>query len=106
MEKNCEKKAKTALTEGKYYMVVDEWCYPTETGRDFLMDFDSLEEALKWSESKCESETWNFADVTGCDPCAPERFKGAYEGYVISPKNGLDDWWYAVKVVPVVHGAV
>ena len=94
---------------GLYFMVVSEWNYPTEGGRDFECDFDTLEEAKNFAKELCLSERRNFAEATECDPLTPASVdlgSGEMDGvrYVITPKNGLDEWWYSARVIPVVHG--
>jgi len=46
-----------------YYIVVNEWNYPTESGRDIIGDFDTIEEAEKVAYSQCSQEMENFAVV-------------------------------------------
>ena len=92
-----------------YFMVVSEWNYPTESGRDFECDFDTLEEAKNRAKELCLSERSNFAEATGCDPLTPASVdlgSDEMDGFrhVITPKNGLDEWWYSARGIPVVHG--
>lgn len=92
----------------RYYIAIEEWLYPTESGREFIDDFDTFEDAVKCAKELCESETYNFSHATGCDPLPPAVVELKPDGksirYVITPKNGLDDWWYSVKVVEMRHG--
>lgn len=44
----------------KYYIVVNEWLYPTESGRDIIGDFDTLEEAEQVAAQQVEEERDNF----------------------------------------------
>lgn len=46
-----------------YYIVINEWNYPTESGREFIGDFDTLEEAREASKKEYENEYDNFLDV-------------------------------------------
>ena len=84
----------------KYYIVVAEWNYPTETGRETIGDFDSKDEALTRGFELCDSEYDNFYDNCG-DPLPPEECKDedGNSGVIITPKNGLDDWFYVVRIV-------
>ena len=93
----------------RYFVVVSEWNYTTESGHDLECDFDTFEEAKNFAKGLCLSERRNFAEVTGCDPLQPalvELGNGGSCGvrYVITPKNGLDEWWYSARVIPIVHG--
>jgi hypothetical protein len=48
----------------KYYIVMNEWNYPTESGRDFVGDYDTREEAVAAAEAEYEKEKDNFFEVT------------------------------------------
>lgn len=90
-----------------YYILVEEWLYPTESGREVHDDYDSYEAALAKAKEFCEDEMYNFLHATGCDPTHPEAFinrDGSKQGVCITCLNGLDRWWYAVKIIPVEHG--
>lgn len=90
-----------------YYIVSEEWLYPTESGRDLVDDFDTYEDALLAAKKKCEEEMYNFLHATGCDPTHPEAFTdrdGSKQGVCITCLNGIDDWWYAAKIIYVRHG--
>lgn len=90
-----------------YYIVSEEWLYPTESGREIAGDFDTYEEALRQAREMCKDEMFNFADATGCDPSNPEAFisrDGTQQGVMIADSKGLEEWWYAVKIIPVRHG--
>ena len=47
----------------KYYVVINEWNYPTESGRSFIGDYDSKEEAFYVSEEEYNEEYNNFLEV-------------------------------------------
>ena len=47
----------------KYFIVTQEWLYPTESGRDLVGDFDTLEEALEVAKELYEEERDNFLKV-------------------------------------------
>ena len=49
----------------KYYIVVNEWNYPTESGRDFVGDYDTREEAEAEVTIQGDKELENFQEVTG-----------------------------------------
>ena len=90
----------------KYYVLVEEWLYPTESGRDFVEDCDTIEEAVEIATEKCVEEVYNFAHNCKCDPTTPSTVEegGKAVGVIITDKNGMEDWWYAVKIVEVEHG--
>ena len=48
----------------KYYIVMNEWNYPTESGRDFVGDIDTRAEAARIAEAECDKEFDNFQTVT------------------------------------------
>lgn len=47
----------------KYYIVINEWNYPTESGRDLIATYDLYEEALNCIEDEYNKEKQNFIDV-------------------------------------------
>lgn len=91
--------------DGKYYIVVTEWRYPTESGRAVITDFDTKDEALVRCFELCDDELDNYGLVCG-DYLAPEHFKGGdgTEGVIVTSKNGLDDWYFKAKIVEVKVG--
>ena len=46
-----------------YYIVMNEWNYPTESGREFVGDFDSSMDAEFAAMSECNREEDNFLEV-------------------------------------------
>ena len=48
----------------KYYIVMNEWNYPTESGRDFVGDFDTRHEAVLAAGEEYDKEFDNFQTVT------------------------------------------
>ena len=93
------------MDNNKYYIVMAEWLYPTESGREFFGDFDSKDKALVRCFEICDDEADNYAQVCG-DYFAPEQYedKDGNEGVVITSKNGLDDWYFKAKVIEVKFG--
>ncbi len=89
----------------KYYIVVTEWLYPNESGREVITDFDTKDEALVKCFELCDDELDNYSQVCG-DYLAPEQYKDVEgnEGVAITPKNGLDEWFFHAKVVEVMFG--
>lgn len=47
----------------KYYIVVNEWNYPTESGREIIGDYDTLEEAKAVAKEQYNNELANFLEV-------------------------------------------
>ncbi len=98
----------------KYIIAVEEWNYPCESGREVVETYsvseddgyyegDERDMALEKARMMCEEERLNFAEVTKTDPLFPELYQESHEaGYIITPKNGLDAWYYAVRLMPVV----
>lgn len=98
---------KDSNANNRYYVCMEEWLYPAESGREYLENYDSYEDALRKAMNRCEGEMANFAFATGCDPTRPRAFiseMGAKQGVCITCENGLDEWWYAVKIITVTHG--
>ena len=87
----------------KYYVVVIEWNYPTETGRDIVADFDSRDEAMAKAFETARDELDNFKQVAG-DALSPEECEGSngdVGGVIITPKNGLDEWFFIARVLEI-----
>jgi hypothetical protein len=89
---------------GKYYIVVSEWLYPTESGRLLIDDFDTKDEALKNAREAVELERATFSESCKTDPTAVNQYTdGTNDGFLITAKNGLDEWWFAAKVIEVTY---
>jgi len=86
------------------YSVVTSWLYPTESGRDICSwDFESREEARATAEQLCKEEKENFEKVTGCDAFDPELVSDyTHSFFIITPKNGLDEWFFSAEVVELL----
>ena len=87
----------------KYYIVVTEWLYPTESGREVFNDFDDYDEALETAYSLVKDEIENFTEATKCEP-TPIIYSLNTDGYIITDKNCLKDWWFQAKIVEVDYG--
>jgi len=106
----------------QYCIVVEEWLYPTESGRNVIGDYgrviggssedgDETSLALEKARELAEAEEQNFEKACGVDclPATQYNNKNGYDanmsvdetGYLITSKNGLDDWYYAVRIIPV-----
>ena len=48
----------------KYYLVVNEWNYENNSGREIIGDYDTLEEATNITEKEYNKEYNNFLDNT------------------------------------------
>lgn len=48
----------------KYYIVINEWNYPTNSGREIISDYDTLKEARKVAKKEYLDEYDNFLDNT------------------------------------------
>lgn len=84
----------------KVYSIVTSWLYPTESGRDICSwDFDSREQALAAAEKVCMEEKVNFEKVTGCDAFDPAPVLEFPGFLIVTPKNGVDEWFFSAEVV-------
>lgn len=88
-----------------YYIIIEEWLYPTESGREPVdVTFDTRDEALEFSETLGEKELEAFENQTGVDPLNPQRYVpacGDIGGTIVTAKNGLDPWYYAARVYKI-----
>lgn len=90
---------------GNYFVLVEEWNYPTESGREPVgITFDSKSEALDYAKKMCENEEENYWEVTGCDslPVGYCRDDGnGTEGYIITDKKGLEPFYFFVRLLEI-----
>jgi hypothetical protein len=88
-----------------YYVLLEEWLYPTESGREPVeVTFDYLEAAMAHARDMAEKEMSNFADITKVDCRIPDRCasgNGDSGSYILTCMNGLDAWYYAVRVFKI-----
>ena len=55
--------------DNAYYIVVTEWLYPTESGRELCDDYDTYERALEVARQLVEDERRdNWSEATHTDP--------------------------------------
>ena len=50
----------------KYYIIVTEWDYPTESGRDIIDDFNTIEMARRVAKEEVDKECNNFLERNIC----------------------------------------
>lgn len=89
-----------------YFVLVDEWLIPTESGRDPLPEtFDDLEEAREFATAYLEGERKSFFEATGVKASVPAQYGQLC--VMISPEEGQEDEWYeCVKIVPMYCGVM
>jgi hypothetical protein len=89
-----------------YYIVVNEWNYPTESGRDIIGDFDTIEEAEQVASQQVEEERDNFLLVNKGEiyeaACGRmiEDFLGPTTCYCLhsSPHEEEDMWFQSIII--------
>lgn len=84
-----------------YYLILDEWNYPTESGRGVLPEtYDSGEfgDALQKCIAMAEAEKENFEECTGEDALPVVRTP---DGAILTTKSGLDEFYYAVRLIKI-----
>jgi hypothetical protein len=90
--------------DNAYYVVITEWLYPTESGRDLGGDYDTYDEALNVARQLVEDECRdNWSEATHTDPSTID-FNSDSNGYIITDKSGLEDWWFQAKIIKVGYG--
>ena len=87
-----------------YFVLVEEWLVPTESGREVLSDtYDTLEEARDAARDileKLRKESWSFIGLKMSPPV-----KYGELSYIMTPAEGQEDEWYdCVKIVPIAYG--
>ena len=85
-----------------YYIVVNEWSYPTEFGRELVGDYSTLEDADKAAEREYENERDNFIDVNGETyeaACGHFRDWNGEEGYMLHSSQYEDEDMFFRSVI-------
>lgn len=92
----------------KYYLVVTEWLYPTESGSDIMQSpftYESREEAIEECKRLCEDENDNYKNFA-----EPLPVKLIFDrenrpcGACLMAKDDMEEWWFAAKVVEITYG--
>ena len=89
----------------EYYIVFNEWNYPTESGREFIGDFDSPLDAEFASKSEYYKEEDNFLEVNNgeihreaCGRCIDAY--GDCIGYVLhSSQDESEDMFFRSVII-------
>ena len=86
-----------------YFVIVTEWNYPTESGRDTMSStFESSEltEAQEFTKELCVNEMMNFFDATKLDCNKPNMTKDGL-CYFIDPKTDDDPYYFRARIIPI-----
>ena len=90
--------------EEGYYIVMNEWKYPTNSGRTYIGDYDTEEEAMYHAQEECEGEYDNFLNITNGEYY--EKGSGpiynAYvecEGYAMHSSKDKDNDYYFRSII-------
>lgn len=51
----------------KYFIVMNEWNYPNESGREYVGDYDTRQDAMNAAYNEYCDEEFNFLDNTDGD---------------------------------------
>lgn len=70
----------------QYYILINEWNYPTESGREFIGDFDDIEDAEYHAKDECDRELDNFQNACGDyhRDGSGKFYDGSCSGYVMN----------------------
>lgn len=86
-----------------YYLIVEEWNYPTESGRDpHPLTYDTLEAALAACYALAGENVGDLAASTRMD-CLPPQQCGS-DGVIVTTKTGIDPFYYYARVIRVEPG--
>ena len=85
----------------KYYIVINEWNYPTESGRTLIGDYDTLEEAEEVSKREYEKEYDNFQEINNwniySEACGKTKF-----GYMLnSSKYEEENMYFISRIIEI-----
>ena len=86
-----------------YYQVISEWKYPNKSGYRDIGTSKTYDGAMELAKKVCYKERRNFCISTKEDPMFPDQFRydNGEQGYIVTSKMGLDDWYYVARVVGV-----
>ena len=86
-----------------YYQVISEWKYPNKSGYRDIGTRNTYEGAMELAKKVCYKERRNFCISTKEDPMFPDQFRydNGEQGYIVTSKMGLGDWYYVARVVGV-----
>lgn len=85
----------------KYYIVMNEWLYPTESGREYIDDYDTLAIASVMAKFQYEKELPNFLEVNSEIYTQGEciNSKGECEGYLITSSQYEEESMFFRSVI-------
>lgn len=88
----------------EYFIVMNEWNYPIGSGREFVGDFDTREEAVLAAKTQFDTEIDNFQDVTNGlyrEACGPHHDEdGNIEGFILhSSQWGTEDFVFRSEII-------
>ena len=88
-----------------YFVLVEEWLVPTESGREALPDtYDTLDEAQEAAMDYLKSRMKDFSFSISMKVCHPAMHDGGLL-CIMDPAEGQDEEWYdCVKIVPIPYG--
>ena len=83
---------------------MEEWTYPCASGRNFVKDHDTFDEAMNCARKRCEEEETNFCENVKEDCLPAESFGGPGEdsGFIVTTRMGLDDFYYRCIVIEMM----
>ena len=86
------------------FIVVVSCNYPCESGRNIIDDFSNYNSAMECAYKLINLEKQNF--ICSCGDAFPINEmkvcgENEYNGYCITSKNGIDDYFYVTKVIKV-----
>lgn len=89
-----------------YFVLVEEWLVPTESGREVLPDtYDTLDDAQKAAIEHLENVAKDFSYAINMKMSAPSIYNPGGLMCMIDPAEGHDEEWYdCVKIVPIPYG--
>ena len=82
-----------------YYVLVEEWNYPTQSGREARPETyneDERDKALEKCLSIAEEEVENFEQHVMEDALPAEKTES---GAIVTTRMGLDGFYFAVRLV-------
>lgn len=82
----------------EYYIVMNEWKYPEDTGKVFVGDFDEYMDAQYASKTECAKELHNFEIILN-DLAFLSELHGDNEGYILDPCDINKEYYFRSVII-------
>ena len=87
----------------KYYIIITEWNYPTESGRDIIdTTFDTRQEAEEEARIRLMYEDDNYYNIMGFSACFTSHIEDGVIKYVaLTPPLEDCNFYFLIRIVEI-----